>query len=588
MFKKLIPFFLILLLLISCTPETPQPAPVFTAVPPVATATSTPMPAALWIHPAAPPALRAALDGWTIPRTDSSNLATTTLVPVTVADADVMWIYALVAPFPTVIDDVSSADILRAWQGDLTGPRDWFGGAPFAGRPLWMSDSTLEAFTSVLGAPATGSVRTAPPDQLLDAAWGELPVWAIVPFEELSPRWKVLSVDGQSPIHKDFDPGKYPLIVHFKVNGELPQGVSLPSVNRDPAKMTTMILTGTTAMVDAMGVVMEYKGPTYPGRYIRDWTRDADIMHISNEVPFDKDCPFPNPGNKNLSILCSRPNYLELLLDIGADVIELTGEHFNNRGTAAMLSTLQTYRDNNLPYYGGGANMADAKKPITLEHNGNKFMFIGCNMKQNYFSALATNTMPGAAPCDFPYMTEQIKEYKAQGYIPIVTFQDYEYYSPEPRIGQVINFHTMVDAGAALVSGSQGHYPQVMEFYNGTFIHYALGNLFYTQMSYTLPDGSVTDRTRWEFLDRHVFYDGKHISTELLTAMLEDYSTPYPMTQAQRVNFLNLYFFYSGWMGVTPTPPPLPTITLTPITYPIFTGTPLWPPSPTVTRTPQP
>ena len=580
MFKKFSLLYLIFAFLISCTPKTPQPAPVFTPVPPTATDTSTPMPAALWIHPGAPPALRASLDGWTIPRAEDASLATARLDAVNATQADVAWIYALVAPFPTVVDGVSSADILRAWQGDLTGP--------FAGRPLWMSDSTLQAFASVLGAPAAGSVRTAPADQLLDAAWAELPAWGIVPFEELSPRWKVLSVDGQSPIHKNFDPSQYPLIVHFQFSGNLPKGVLLPPTNRDPSKMTTMILTGTTAMVDAMGVVMEYKGPTYPGKYIRDWTREADIMHVSNEVPFDKDCPFPNPGNKNLSILCSRPKYLDLLLDIGVDVVELTGEHFNNRGTAAMLSTLQTYRDHNLPYYGGGANATDAKKPITLEHNGNKFMFIGCNMKQNYRSALATDRMPGAAPCDFPYMTAQIQGYKAQGYIPIVTFQDYEYYSPEPRIGQIFDFRTMADAGAALVSGSQGHYPQVMEFYNGVFIHYALGNLFYTQMSYTLPDGSVTDRTRWEFLDRHVFYDGKYISTELLTAMLEDYSTPYPMTLAQRVHFLNLYFSYSGWMGITPTPPPLPTITLTPITYPTFAGAPLWPPSPASTVTPGP
>ena len=580
MFKKLIPIFLLILLLISCAPNTPISPPVFTPVPPTATVTSTPMPAALWISPAAPPALRAVLDGWTIPRTEDASLATMRLEAVNAMEGGTMWVYALVAPFPTLVDDVSSADVLRTWQGDPSGP--------FAGRPLWMSDSTLQAFTSVLGAPAPGSVRTAPADQLLDATWVDLPAWAIVPFEELNPRWKVLSVDGQSPIHKNFDPSLYPLIAHFNLSGEPPAEISFPSTNRDPAKMTTMILTGTTAMVDAMGVVMERKGPTYPGKNIRDWTREADILHISNEVPFDKDCPFPNPGNRNLSILCSRPNYLDLLIDIGTDVVELTGEHFNNRGTNAMLSTLQTYRDNNLPVYGGGANMTDAKKPITLEHNGNKFMFIGCNMKQNYRSALATDTMPGAAPCDFPYMTAQIQEYKSRGYIPIVTFQDYEYYSPEPRLGQMFNFRTMADAGAALVSGSQGHYPQVIEFYNGIFLHYALGNLFYTQMSYTLPDGSVTDRTRWEFLDRHVFYDGKHISTELLTAMLEDFSSPRPMTQAERVNFLNLYFSYSGWMGVTPTPPPSPTLTLTPIAYPTFAGTPLWPPPPTPTVTPKP
>ena len=581
--KTIIVVFLLFALLVSCAPqaaETPASPTITPTITATALPTSTPMPAALWISPAAPPDLRTALAGWSIPHTDDPARATARLDVAKPGQAQTTWVYALVAPFPTLVDDVPITDILHTWQGKPTGY--------FAGKPLLMSDTTLAAFTALLGKPAVDAVQVVPADELVDKAWADMPAWGIVPFEEIQPKWKVLSVDGQSPIHKDFDASVYPLQVGFALNPSDAFSGSLPATNRDPSKMTTMILTGTTAMVDAIAYVMELKGVTYPGKNIRDWMVNADITHVSNEVPFDKDCPFPNPGNRNLSILCSRPNYFDLLKFVGVDVVELTGEHFNNRGTEAMLNTLQMYRDAGLPYYGGGANEADAKKPLLIEDHGNKFMFIGCNMKMNYFSALATKYGPGAAPCDFPYMTAQIRNYKAQGYIPIVTFQDYEYYSPQPRPGQLYDFRTMADAGAALVSGSQGHYPQIMEFYNGVFIHYALGNLFYDQMSYTLPDGEVTDRTRWEFLDRHVFYDGRYINTELLTAMLEDYSSPRPMTPAERTNFLNLYFAYSGWMGVTPTPIPSPTMTLTPMSIPTYAGTPHWPPSPTPTRTPQP
>ena len=68
-----------------------------------------------------------------------------------------------------------------------------------------MSASTLSAFTAVWGAPAA-DIHVASPDQLLDSAWAGMPSWALVPFESLEPRWKVLTVDGQSPIRKDFDP----------------------------------------------------------------------------------------------------------------------------------------------------------------------------------------------------------------------------------------------------------------------------------------------------------------------------------------------------------------------------------------------
>ena len=41
--------------------------------------------------------------------------------------------------------------------------------------------------------------------------------WAIIPFEELDPRWKVLTIDGQSPVRKDFDSATYPLSIPFSL-----------------------------------------------------------------------------------------------------------------------------------------------------------------------------------------------------------------------------------------------------------------------------------------------------------------------------------------------------------------------------------
>jgi hypothetical protein len=410
--KKLIALLLVAVLA-SCAPAataTPEP---FTPVPPTATASSTPMPAALWISPAVPSVLREAAQAWAIPPTDNPELATQRLEPSDQAGVST-WIYALVAPFPTVMDGVSINDLLGIWHGVPAGPLD--------GRPIWMAESTLAAFSARWGEPVDGAVQAIDADQLLAAAWGDQPSWAIIPFEEIQPKWKVLLVDGQSPIRKNFDASTYPLRIYFNLVSAESQPAqallgSLPTTNRDPEKLTTIILTGTTALVDATAYVMELKGVTHPGMNIRDWLREADITHISNEVPFDKDCPFPNPGNRNLAILCSRPQYMGLLTDIGADVIELTGDHFNNRGTAAMYSTLQMYRDAGLPYYGGGMDLADSKKPLLLEHNGNKFMFIGCNLKHNY--PHAAEFLPGAAPCDFPYMTEQIRHYRAEGYLPI-------------------------------------------------------------------------------------------------------------------------------------------------------------------------
>jgi poly-gamma-glutamate synthesis protein (capsule biosynthesis protein) len=140
-----------------------------------------------------------------------------------------------------------------------------------------------------------------------------------------------------------------------------------------------------------------------------------------------------------------------------------------------------------------------------------------------------------------------ITSLRADGYLPIMTFQYQEYYQPVPANEERKNFLAMASAGAVIVSGSQSHVPAAMEFSDGTFVHYGLGNLFFDQMSHLMPDGSLMDDTRNVFVDRHVFYEGRYISTELLTFIIEDYSRPRLMTGEERLRMLRKIFAAGGW-----------------------------------------
>jgi hypothetical protein len=555
--KKLSVFLIIAFLLAACAPATETP--IIPTATPQPTSTQLPTANALWVSDAVPAVLRDAINRSSVPLANSPDLATTKLE---VADSGSLWIYALVAPFPTLTDGIPSADLVSVWQNgsSLTGN----------GQPLLMAESTLGAFTALWGEPASGAVRIVPEggtvasDEILAEAWTQPFKWAIIPFEEIQPKWKVLTVDGQSPIRKEFDASVYPLKVTFGLTDAL---FELPASNRDETKMATVVLTGVTALVRATAFTMELKGVTRPGELIYDWLHNADITHISNEVPFDPDCPYPEPGHKNF-ILCSDPKYMELLTYVGTDIMELTGDHFADRGTQAMLDTLEIYKQNGIPYYGGGANEEEARKPVLMDVNGNKIAFMGCNGKFSYDFVKATDFKPGAADCDYEFFTKQIEDVTAQGYMVIFTFQHEECYHSGPCYKHEEGFHTVADAGATVVSGSQAHYPHLMEFRGDAFIHFGLGNLFFDQMTYELPDGSVIDETRREFIDRHVFYDGRYIGVELLTAMLEDFSRPRPMNERERTLFLSEYFAYSGWTELQPTPIPQPTVTLTPIVLP--------------------
>jgi poly-gamma-glutamate synthesis protein (capsule biosynthesis protein) len=396
------------------------------------------------------------------------------------------WVFALVAPFPTISDGLSAQAIKHSWRGESSGP--------FGGEPLLLDESTYRVFSAWWGEPAPEATKALPANELVDYAWDHQPSWALVPFEALQPRWKVLEVDGQSPLRKEFDLSSYPLSVPISLNSEenLVQAAlsleteeylaawDLPASNRDAGRLTTLNLTGVTAMVRATAFTMHRKGVTYPAQDIGELLRDADLTHISNEIPFTPDCPPPNPTQEGL-VFCSDPDYIGLLEEVGTDIVELTGDHFGDWGPEAMYYTLDMYTERDWIYYGGGSDRKDARQARLIEHNGNRLAFIGCNAKGGGY-ATASASQPGAVACDFDWMAQEIARLREDGYLVIATFQHFEYYTYQAQPDQVEDFHRLAKAGAMIVSGSQAHQPQGMEFFKTRSSIAGLGTCFSTNI----------------------------------------------------------------------------------------------------------
>jgi poly-gamma-glutamate synthesis protein (capsule biosynthesis protein) len=197
------------------------------------------------------------------------------------------------------------------------------------------------------------------------------------------------------------------------------------------------------------------------------------------------------------------------------------------------------YREHGWGYYGGGEDLQDGRKALLIEHNGNKLAFIGCNGKGGSF-AQAGSRHPGAVDCAGDWMPVEIKRLKQEGYLPIATFQHFEYYTYRAQPDQERDFREAARAGAVIVSGSQAHQPQALEFVGDTLVHYGLGNLFFDQYD-------VSEACRQAFIDRHVFYNGRYISTELLPILFVDYARPRPMTPEEAGDLLRSVFRASGW-----------------------------------------
>lgn len=454
------------------------------------------------------------------------------------------WTYAVAAPFFTVDDDVTTADLLATWSGTPSGP--------FVQHPLVVTTDTLHTLVTLWGEPAEGAVSLVAASELLTVA-EQIDAWGILPFNRLEPEWKVLRVDGLSLLEKGLEFGAYPIEVDIGISSPMrPEVLGLlphslyTYVNRVEHEMTVVMMTGVTAMTRGTARLMDAKGPTYPAQDVKPWFEDADVVHISNEVSFKPDCVAAGSGTMSF---CSHDDYIQLLEVLRANVIELTGNHLVDKGIEPLRHTLEMFEERGWQWFGGGKDYTDARQPALVENGPNKIAFIGCNSVDNPYD-WATDTLPGVFSCrqldrkalnpeDVAYLETTIAGLRAQGYNVIFTVQEYETESYTPFSGQIADFRTFANLGAVYVQGSQAHQPQTMEFYNGTFIHYGLGNFLFDQM---WPEGQQG------FVNRLVFYDNRLLSIELRTTWIEEYGRPRPMVAgdpnpaADRAKFLQMIF----------------------------------------------
>jgi len=439
--------------------------------------------------------------------------------------------YAVVVPFATVTDEISLREIQQRWQG-------------FGAGPLLFTADVATTFQGLWGPAAGTQVDEA---DLLAALTADPTALGLLPFDRLDPRYKVLTVDGVNPLSNQLDPAHYGLGVAITVDGVgadllaplLSKGLDLPKTNRDPHQLTTLIMTGVTAMARGTAAAMARAGVLYPAAIISGTLAAADITHVSNEIPFLDDCVVNNTVN-NLT-LCSHTDYWATLEAIGTDIVGLSGNHVNDFGYAGARRSLQFYQDNNIPIYGSGFTPEEACAPLRWEHNGNTFAFLAA-LAYGPSSAWVTDTEPGA--CYYYDHKEEvlaaIRELTKEVDIVAVELQYEETYFPYPTGSQVIEFRELREAGAAIVTGVQSHVPQAMEPYGADdamgpgMISYGLGNLFFDQM--------WSWETRTELYARHTIYQGRVISTEILTGVLEDFAQPRWTTPAERAALLESIF----------------------------------------------
>jgi poly-gamma-glutamate synthesis protein (capsule biosynthesis protein) len=457
------------------------------------------------------------------------------------------WVYVPIVPFASIAETIRWQDIRAYWGGDIAALTYL---TPDNSVPAFVtSNETYRAMLSLLGPPneAVPLRFVEGTDRIVAGLWDSRPhSWAIIGFNALTPDAKVLMMDRANVFGDDFDSAAYPLTTHINLKGDTARlGGAIEALqatgtwqrsNRDASQMARVVLTGVTALTRATAFKMEERGLTVPADGIQYFFEDAHLLHTSNEVAFSENCGAPDPFGG--VVFCSREEYIELLTHIGLDVVELTGNHVNDYGPGALRNSLDMYAELGIATFGGGYTVDDARDAYITEVNGNTIAFIGCNVPGPH-GAWASETRVGAAECDWAYLNEEIPRLSQEVDVVIQTFQEFEYYRYTVGTEQLRRFELYANYGADVIIGSQAHQPQGFTFWEGSFLHHGLGNLFFDQMQEI--------GTRQMFADKLIIYDGRVISVVLYTGLIEDFCCPRPMTAPERADCLNTIFAASGW-----------------------------------------
>lgn len=209
----------------------------------------------------------------------------------------------------------------------------------------------------------------------------------------------------------------------------------------------------------------------------------ADICMVNNEFAYsDRGAPLADKA----FTFCSKPSNVSLLHDMGVDLVSLANNHVYDYGPDALLDTLDTLKNADVPYVGAGRDLSEASAVYYFEKNGRRIAFVSATQverNEHPDTKGATDTTPGTFRCytkdEFERLTAVIREADAQADLTVVYVHWGTENTDELHWAQIEQAPQIVEAGADLIIGDHPHCLQNVEYLNGVPVIYSLGNFWF-------------------------------------------------------------------------------------------------------------
>lgn len=207
----------------------------------------------------------------------------------------------------------------------------------------------------------------------------------------------------------------------------------------------------------------------------------ASVLRQADFAVCNLECVLARGGHQVLKPYTFRgPKQAVPLLKQHFDAVCLANNHTGDFGPEAFVNQLKLLDDARLPYFGGGRDSREARRPLILERNGLRLALLGRNSFPPQ-SFAAGEKQPGVAWLNEDELVADVRAALERDHADVVIpFLHWgREMMPEPAEWQRRLARRLIDAGAAAVIGGHPHVTQTTEVYRGRPIVYSLGNFVF-------------------------------------------------------------------------------------------------------------
>jgi len=178
------------------------------------------------------------------------------------------------------------------------------------------------------------------------------------------------------------------------------------------------------------------------------------------------------------------PNNIGCLQVARPDVCVLANNHVLDFGRRGLAQTLQVLASAGLASAGAGPDLAQARSPVVVEHDGTRVAVLalahGSSGVPGSWAATQDRSgvalLPDLSPSTAAVIGERVRAEKARGAVVVVSVHWGSNWGFGLPRDQVDFAHRLVDAGADVVHGHSSHHPRPLEVYAGRLVIHGCGD----------------------------------------------------------------------------------------------------------------